>query len=493
MRENVEILIVEDSPTQAMVLDDILRGHGFRTTIVRGAREAQAHLKDHLPALVVSQTAMPATDGWALCRAIKADPRTRGVPVLLLTPLDGPEDLLRCIECGADAFFTKPYDEAALVARVERLLANLDARRNAPTGEAVPLESGGERHLITAPRAQLLDLLFSAHGAVAQRERELRGARDTLREAGRKTEHLHTVALALDHCESAEAAYDMTVRAAADILCAAQGLLSVVEGDSLVVKAASRPLAEAVARAGAYDSLLAWETFRHNRAMCHDSPRAWQARDGFASILSAPLGGIGVVQAVSERSDAFSAEDARLLDLLLSHAAAAVRRIGLRGQLREQAVRDPLTGLYNRQALDEMLGKELKRSRRYGHTVGILMIDIDKFKEINDRYGRLAGDWALKAVAAHLHAQVRVMDSVFRYGGDEFLVIMPESTPSGAETVRQRVLDELAKRNLRGIGLDFPVSISAGAAVWPPDSKLGEQELLAAAERAMGREKKKAR
>ena len=239
--------------------------------------------------------------------------------------------------------------------------------------------------------------------------------------------------------------------------------------------------------------MLAWETCRHNRAMCHDSPRAWQARDGFASILSAPVGGLGVLQAVSERAEAFSPEDARLMDLLLAHAAAAVRRIGLRGQLREQAVRDPLTGLYNRQALDEMLDKEMKRSRRYGHTVGLLMIDVDKFKEINDRHGRLAGDWALKAVAAHLRAQVRVMDSVVRYGGDEFLVIMPESSATSAEAAKRRVLDELAKRNLRGIGLDFPVTITIGCAVWPPDSKLSEQQLLASAEEALYREKKKAK
>ena len=85
------------------------------------------------------------------------------------------------------------------------------------------------------------------------------------------------------------------------------------------------------------------------------------------------------------------------------------------------------------------------------------------------------------------------MDSVVRYGGDEFLVIMPESSATSAEAAKRRVLDELAKRNLRGIGLDFPVTITIGCAVWPPDSKLSEQQLLASAEEALYREKKKAK
>lgn len=493
MLKNVEVLIVEDSPTQAMVLDDMLRGHGYRTTIARNAQEALAHLKEHLPTLVISDIVMPGVDGYELCRRIKADPRTRRVPVVLLTHLTGPEDIVRGLECGADNFFTKPYDEHFLISRIEYIVVNQEVRRGRGAKMGMEIVVAGKTYVIDPERMQILDLLFSTYETVVQRNEELRATKESLQEIARKVEHLHTVAMALGHCDTQDDACQLTVRAAADVLSFSQCMLSVVEGDSLVVKAFSGTPAEPVAQAGSYDSLLAWETYRQNRTMAHGSPKAWQARDGFASIISAPLGGFGVLQAVSEKPDAFSAEDTRLLDLLVGHAVAAVRRVGLQNQLREQAIRDPLTGLYNRYCLDEMLDREMKRSRRYGHTIGLLMIDVDKFKEINDRYGHLAGDWTLKAVSAHLRAQVRVMDSVVRYGGDEFLVIMPETSAPATDAAKRRILDELAKRNLRGIGLEFSVSISVGSAVWTPDSKLTQEELLAAADQAMYREKKRAK
>lgn len=490
MLKNVEVLIVEDSPTQAMVLDDMLRGHGVTSAVAPNALDALARLKERLPALVIADAGMPGVDGAELCRRIKADPRTRGVPVMLLTPLAGPEDVLRAVECGADCFFAKPYDERALLARIEYILANAELRAGKPADAAVEVALGRERRVLTPGRAQTLDLLFAAYETVAQRDRELRAAKDSLRETARKLEHMHAVAMALGHCESADAAYHLIVQAAADTLSSSQCLLSVVEGESLVVKASSQPLTISVARAGAYDSALAWETCRNSRTIAHGAARAWLSRDGFASVISAPVDGFGVLQAVSRESDAFTAEDARLLDLLLAGAADAVRRIGLQERLADQTVRDALTGLYNRHALDDMLDTEMKRSRRYGHTLAVLMVDVDKFKEINELHGQLAGDWALKAVAAHLHAQVRVMDSVFRYAGDEFVVLMPESNPAGAEIVRRRILDEFAKRNLRCVGLEFPVAISAGVACWPPDGKLTADELLSAAAQAMLQDKK---
>ena len=160
-----------------------------------------------------------------------------------------------------------------------------------------------------------------------------------------------------------------------------------------------------------------------------------------------------------------------------------------REKLLHMARHDPLTGVYNRYALAEVLAKEASRAQRYQHPIGILMIDVNRFKEVNDRYGHAVGDRVLKEVSATLRQCVRDTDYVVRYGGDEFLLLLLE-TNGETSIVRDRILRTLSARQPLHPTLDFPVSVSIGIAHWIPDSSQSMEAALAAADRHMYAEKR---
>lgn len=152
------------------------------------------------------------------------------------------------------------------------------------------------------------------------------------------------------------------------------------------------------------------------------------------------------------------------------------------------ASHDQLTGLYNRHYFNEYIEKELRRSDRYGHPVAFLMADIDGFKSINDTFGHHVGDVVLRDVARLLAGSVRDIDTVVRYGGDEFLIVLVE-TDGEKDFVRERILAEVERRKIGQDILGFPVTISIGGSYLNPGEGSRLEEVLAEADRQMYQEK----
>jgi len=159
-------------------------------------------------------------------------------------------------------------------------------------------------------------------------------------------------------------------------------------------------------------------------------------------------------------------------------------------ELARMARRDSLTGVLNRYALEELLAREASRSERYAHSVGFLMIDVNRFKEINDRFGHAMGDKVLQAIAAVIQHNIRDADILVRYGGDEFLVILPE-TNGESDLVRDRILAEVAGRNRTNPLLDFPVTLAIGSAHWSSGSGQTMEQVVAETDRLMYEDKRK--
>ena len=153
-------------------------------------------------------------------------------------------------------------------------------------------------------------------------------------------------------------------------------------------------------------------------------------------------------------------------------------------ELTYMARHDPLTGLFNRYTLRSILDSEVCRARRYRHPIGVLMIDVNRFKEINDRFGHAAGDEVLQGVADVLQRTVRESDTVVRYGGDEFLVLLTE-TNGQTEIVRSRILSEMAAWRSARFPLDLPVTLAIGVAHWMPEAGQSIESVLSRADRAM--------
>jgi diguanylate cyclase (GGDEF)-like protein/PAS domain S-box-containing protein len=154
---------------------------------------------------------------------------------------------------------------------------------------------------------------------------------------------------------------------------------------------------------------------------------------------------------------------------------------GLRRDLREQAIRDPLTGLFNRRFLEETLNREVSRAARAKSMLGVVMLDLDRFKLLNDTLGHVAGDTVLRTVGQMLRENVRSADVACRYGGDEFMVVMPDTTLENAARKAGWLLEMLQQKS-------SPVGCSMGVVAFPKHGNAGT-ELLKAADAALYRAK----
>ncbi|MEZ0388399.1 MAG: SpoIIE family protein phosphatase [Verrucomicrobium sp.] len=177
--KDVSVLIAEDSPTQAMRLQFFLEKQGCRVTSAHNGKEALDRLKENQPALVITDINMPEMDGYELCRRIKDSPGYEKVPVILLTALSDPKDILRGLECGADNFVVKPYSEEFLLTRVKHVLANLELRQTS-AGQVTEVYFAGQKYKINSGRTPSMDLLLSTYEMALQKNQELSRAKNRL-------------------------------------------------------------------------------------------------------------------------------------------------------------------------------------------------------------------------------------------------------------------------------------------------------------------------
>jgi DNA-binding response OmpR family regulator len=183
-----EILVVEDSPTQAEKLRHILEEKGFHVSVADNGKEALVILGKTKPKVVISDVLMPEMDGYELCKRIRSDKNFKEIPIILLTSLSDPRDVIKGLESGANNFIVKPYDERYLVSRVDYLLANLEIRKNSKASMGINVFFAGENYFITAERLQILDLLLSTYENAYHQNLELIEARNELRELNEQLE-----------------------------------------------------------------------------------------------------------------------------------------------------------------------------------------------------------------------------------------------------------------------------------------------------------------
>jgi len=161
-------------------------------------------------------------------------------------------------------------------------------------------------------------------------------------------------------------------------------------------------------------------------------------------------------------------------------------------QLEELAIRDPLTGLYNRRHLHACLDEELARAERYNNTFCMVMLDIDHFKAVNDTYGHPFGDYVLKKLGEIIRGSLRTVDSLYRYGGEEFFILMPETAREGAESLVNRSMTAIREYVFFCDGQEMNITISMGVSIFP-DQATDQRELIRLADQALYRAKETGR
>jgi diguanylate cyclase (GGDEF)-like protein len=194
---------------------------------------------------------------------------------------------------------------------------------------------------------------------------------------------------------------------------------------------------------------------------------------------------LGVIELVNYRAATLTTETTAFLRVLCDYAAIAIQNVRAVERIQELTITDDCTGLYNSRHLFSVTESELERSRRFSLPFSLIFIDLDHFKRVNDLYGHLTGSRLLAEIARTIKQNVRGIDSAFRYGGDEFIVLLPQTGKDAALEVTQRLLHSLHEtRYLLSEGLELRMLASFGIASYPEDGS-SIQEIIGAADEMM--------
>jgi two-component system cell cycle response regulator len=414
------ILVVDDIEANVRLLQAKLQAEYYDVLTASDGTSALEVAARERPDLVLLDVMMPGMDGFEVCRRLKDDPVTRHIPVVLVTALDGRADRITGLEAGADEFLTKPIDDILLFARVKSL-----TRLKLVIDELRQREASGRRIGVIAGVAARLGGQGGRVLIVDDQERQ--------------AQRIHSE-LAIEHrpvVESDPEKAHLTARGPVDLIIVNTGARS-FDGLRFAAQIRSDEATRHLPILGVVDP--------------EDRPRLVKALDiGFNDILTRPID----PQELSARVRS-QVRGKRYTDFLRNNLDHSL----------ELAVTDQLTGLHNRRYMTGQLGALVTRAIRGGDPVSALMIDIDHFKKVNDNFGHDVGDEVLREFAVRLASNVRAIDLPCRYGGEEFVVIMPDTKLEDAERIAERIRRHVAGSPFRLSGGAEPltVTISVGVA-----------------------------
>ena len=352
----VEILIAEDSPTQAAQLAHLLEQRGYLVTVAANGREALALLERRKPNLVISDIVMPELDGYGLCKAIKTDKNLKDIPVMLVTTLSDPQDVIRGLECGADNFIRKPYDERYLLSRIDYLLMNLELRKNQKMQMGMEIDLGGKKHFINAERQQILDLLISTYEQAVEINSELRQRETELEHSNQVLHGLGSIVAGLNSAITERDVAQAALERALELPGIQAGWISLWEGQSGFRLVATRNLPPALLCEGAMDGLcdcrrrfLAGDLDHVTNIMeCERLKGAKGDTHGLRYHASVPLWAgdraMGVMNLVGAEQGLFDEAELKMLYVVGNQVAVALERARLHEHL-EQLVEERTAAL----------------------------------------------------------------------------------------------------------------------------------------------------
>ncbi len=419
-RGGVEILIVEDSATQREQLQHLLEARGYAVASAANGREALELARRRKPTLVLADIVMPELDGYGLCRALKSHKKLKDIPVVLLTMLSDPQDVIRGLECGADNFLRKPYDERYLLSRIDYLLMNRELRQSHKMQLGMGIELGGQMHFISSERQQILDLLISTYQQAVEINSELKLREKELAHSNEVLNGLNGIADGLNRSLSEREVADTALERALALPGIQAGWISLREGESGFRLAGARNLPPALEAPGAMQGeclcrrrLLAGElSSAANILECERLGRTEGDTRGLRYHAAIPLWigdrTLGVMNLVGPQERLFTEEELKVLYGVGNQVAVALERARLHEHM-ERLVQERTAALLKSQ-------QELFDAHE-------LLAEADRMETV----GRLA------AGVAH---EVKNPLGIIRLGAD----YLAQRLPQGSD---QEVLDDI--------------------------------------------------
>jgi two-component system cell cycle response regulator len=448
---SVRILVVDDVPANVKLLEARLSAEYFDVATAYSGAEALTMAERAECDIVLLDVMMPDMDGFEVCRRLKTNPATHHIPVVMVTALDQPSDRVQGLEAGADDFLTKPVSDVALVSRV-RSLARLkmvtdELRMRAVTSKEIGIQSA-EREAVAETGRNGRILIVDDRKSSYERLVATLSAEHTVDVEAEPSE-------ALFH--AAEGNYDLLIVSLGlqnfDGLRLCSQVRSLERTRNLPILAVSEP---------------------------DNNPRLLRGLEiGVNDYLIRPI----------DKNE------------LLARTRTQIKKKRYTERLRdnmqmsiEMAITDALTGLHNRRYMETHLGTLVEQAATRGKPISVLVLDIDYFKSVNDTYGHDAGDDVLREFAIRLRKSIRNIDLACRYGGEEFVIVMPETDMGVATMVAERLRRRIAaepfaiQQDMRL--LDVTISIGIAGLQEPGDTAA---TILKRADQALYRAKRDGR
>ncbi|MBK8572131.1 MAG: diguanylate cyclase [Holophagaceae bacterium] len=463
--QSLQVLLVDDNPIQLSLLRHLFQRHGHLTIEARNGAEALIVLATEFPDVVVSDCVMPLLDGYQFCRLVKDDRATRHLPVLLLTAQGTGLARFWAKTCGADRFLVKGRDLDHVV-EVATALAQQHARPHA--AQAVP-KLAQENFGVDAIQRRLAMALEQRLIETALRDSVARlytAEHDTSRLIQGFIEILQELVL--------PGALMVTYLGEDGLWCHGVHGSSAGAEDRLALQ-------QAVADQGFFQV----PPDCHWHPAADEDERRRSLRDPILRVFPASMPGYPVIGALAFITERRAAEDhERLFEIAAEELGRLLSLEDSRLRLYHQAIRDPLTGLYNRKHILDMLGMELDQCGRFGQGVSVMLVDLDHFKAVNDRYGHAAGDQVLGVMAQRMAFGLRKVDQLGRIGGEEFLAYCPQTDLEGTRALAERLREQVATDPIPGLPAHDRVTLSIGLATWegPEDTP---ERMLSRADKAL--------
>ncbi|PHR22167.1 MAG: PleD family two-component system response regulator [Hoeflea sp.] len=437
------ILVVDDIPANVKLLEARLMAEYFEVLTAADGMTALS-ICDQTPVdLILLDIMMPGIDGFEVCERLKTNPRTAHIPVVMVTALDQPADRVRGLKAGADDFLTKPVNDLQLMTRVKSLIRfkalSDELRLRAETARSIGLETLLAPHQGKLEEPGMVLLVESRANTQERMSRALSGIAE---------------------------------------------ITAIADPQAALFEAADKPYELVIVSSSLedYDPLRLCSQLR-SLERTRFIPMLVVAEQGEDELVIRALE-LGVNDYLVRPLDP---------NELLARSVTQIRRKRYSDKLRasltesvEFAVTDALTGLNNRRYLDTHLATLVDRSNRRGRPLSVLITDIDHFKAINDTHGHEGGDDVLRDFARRVRGAVRGADLACRYGGEEFVVVMPDTTSEIAAQVAERLREAVAAAPFRisATGTAAEVTTSVGIATLEADGE-GADSLLRRADKAL--------
>ncbi len=471
------VLIADDSPLVLRMIEKMLSGAGYAVLTARDGLEAIEKAVAEDVDLVILDVMMPRMNGYQACRLLKTEPTTRPVPVVILTSKDQAGDRFWGLETGADYYITKDSEPQRILELVKNILSSEGVRPRSATGEA---------------KATGLDILSRVNDLL---DRKLYEA-TILSEIGRVARNL------VQFDETFTSVMGLVAR----VVEFTVGAMAFVERDDVDVELLlNRRPAPAVVTEARERLVEAMVAARGGQALGRVRAREFAGRDStlsseettlgaFASFPVETSGRLSAMLVVAGRAvGRMTPETRSFLAQVANQAHIVMENSRLFERVRNLAIRDSLTDLFNHRQIMDLVHHEFDRLGRYQSAFSVLMIDVDHFKLINDQHGHPVGDAVLREMAQVLRESLRTVDSLGRYGGEEFVAVLPHTASEEARQTAERLRQQVQLHRFHSGEREVRVSISVGVATCPGPGLETADALLREADKALYRAKEAGR